>query len=147
TEKMPEYRDETEQLLFALPVDGSAFRKVYFDPLLERPVAQFVPANDFVLPYGFSNLESCPRYTHILRQAYTDVVRLQQRGFYRNDVSLNEAPVELDRIEEKVSRLGGMSPSYSRNELLTLREVHADLILDRISDSDEPLPYIVTIEQ
>src|SRR5262249_9082172 len=67
-EKMPEYRDETEQMLFALPVDGSVFRKVFFDPLQRRPMASFVPANDFIVPYGFSNLLACPRYTHILRQ-------------------------------------------------------------------------------
>ena len=144
-EKMPEYRDETEQLLFALPVDGSAFRKVYFDPLLKRPVASFVAANDFVMPYGFPNLETCPRYCHVLKQAYSDVLRLQQRGFYR-DVSLSQTPIELDRIEEKVGRIGGMQPSYSTNELLTLREVHADLIFGDLNDGDEPLPYIVTIE-
>jgi hypothetical protein len=146
TEKMPEYRDETEQLLFALPVDGSAFRKVYFDPLLRRPVASFLPANDFVIPYGFSNLQACPRYTHLMRQSYSDVRRLQMRGFYR-DFYLHQAPVQMDRIEEKTSRLSGVTPSYSRNELLSLREIHADLVIDGLDDSDEPLPYIVTIEE
>jgi hypothetical protein len=145
-ELMPEYRDESEQLLFAVPLDGSAFRKIYFDPLLQRPVAQYVPASDFVLPFGFSNLETCPRYTHILHQAYSDVRRLQQRGFYR-EFSLQEAPVQLNRVEEKVARLGGMSPSYNRNELLTLHEVHADLHFDELDDGDEPAPYIVTIEE
>lgn len=144
-ERMPEYRDETEQLLFALPVDGSAFRKVYFDPLLKRPVAQFVAANDFIQPYGFPNLESCPRYTHVMRQAFSDVTRLQQRGFYRN-CPLTQTPVELDRVQEKVARLGGMGPSYSTNELLTLREIHADLLFNDLNDGDEPAPYIVTIE-
>jgi hypothetical protein len=144
-EKMPEYRDETEQLLFALPVDGSAFRKVYFDPLLKRPVAQFVAANDFIQPYGFPNLETCPRYTHVLKQSFADVLRLQGRGFYR-DCPMSETPISLDRIEEKVTRLGGMSPSYSTNDLLTLREIHVDLQLDELRDSDEPVPYIVTIE-
>jgi hypothetical protein len=144
-EKMPEYRDETEQLLFALPVDGSAFRKVYYDPLLKRPVAQYVAANDFIQPYGFPNLETCPRYTHQLKQSYADILRLQGRGFYR-DCPISETPISLDRIEEKVTRLGGMSPSYSTNDLLTLREVHADLQLDELDDGDEPAPYIVTIE-
>jgi len=145
-EKMPEYRDETEQLLFALPVDGSAFRKVYFDPLTKRPMAQFVSASDFIQPYGFPNLESCPRYTHLMKQAFTDVIRLQQRGFYR-DVALSQAPVELSRVEEKVSRLAGMRPSYALNELLTIREIHADLKFDDLDDGDEPVPYIVTIDQ
>lgn len=144
-EKMPEYRDESEQLLFALPVDGSAFRKIYFDPLLKRPVAQFVAANDFIQPYGFPNLESCPRYTHVLRQSYADVLRLQRRGFYR-DCPVTRAPIEIDRVEEKVGRIGGMQPSYMINELLTLREIHADLMFDALDDGDEPLPYIVTVE-
>jgi hypothetical protein len=146
-EKMPEYRDETEQLLFALPVDGSAFRKTYFDPLLGRPVAQFVPASDFVMPYGFPSLETCPRYCHILKQAYSDVIKLQGRGFYRQDVYLHETPVELNRVDEKVARVSGVQPSYSRNELLTLREIHADLHFDELDDGDESYPYIVTIEQ
>jgi hypothetical protein len=144
-EKMPEYRDETEQLLFALPVDGSAFRKIYFDPLLKRPVAQFVAANDFIQPYGFPNLETCPRYCHVLKQSYADVMRLQGRGFYR-ECPISETPISLDRIEEKVTRLGGMSPSYSTNDLLTLREIHADLQLEELDEGDEPLPYIITIE-
>lgn len=145
-EKMPEYREETEQLLFSLPVDGSAFRKIYFDPLRNRPVAEFVAANDFVLPYGFPNLETAPRYTHIMRQSFADVMRLMQRGFYR-EVPLSETPVELDKINLRLSRLAGMSPSYSTNELLTVREIHCDLQIDELGDGDEPLPYVVTIEQ
>jgi hypothetical protein len=144
-ERMPEYRDETEQLLFALPVDGSAFRKVYFDPLLKRPVAQFVAANDFIQPYGFPNLETCPRYCHVLKQSYADVMRLMQRSFYRN-CPLTRSVLEMDRIEEKVGRLGGIQPSYATNELLTLREIHADLLFPELNDGDEPLPYIVTVE-
>jgi hypothetical protein len=145
-ERMLEYRDETEQLLFALPVDGSAFRKLYYDPLLKRPVAQFVPASDFIMPFGFPNLETCPRYTHIVRQSYADVVRLQGRGFYR-DCPLQPAPVQLATIEEKVATLSGIQPSYARNELLTLHEIHTDLIIDELRDGKEPLPYIVTIDE
>ena len=145
-EKMLEYRDETEQLLFALPVDGSAFRKLFYDPLLRRPVAQFVPASDFIMPYGFPNLETCPRYTHVVRQSYTDVVRLQQRGFYR-EVPLQPAPLQMATVEEKVATLSGIQPNYARNELLTLHEIHTDLIIDGLSDGPEPLPYIVTIEE
>jgi len=141
TEKMAEYRDETEQLLFALPVDGSAFKKIYFDPLLKRPTAQFVPANDFLLPFGFPNLETCPRYTHVIKKAYSDVRQLQDQGFYR-DISLSPAPLDLDRVEEKVSKMAGISPSYARHELLTLWETSTDLIIER----DRPLPYVVTIE-
>src|SRR5579862_8863816 len=92
SDRMLEYRDETEQLLFALPVDGSAFKKLYFDPLLKRPMAQYVPANDFLMPYGFPNLETCPRYTHVMKKAYGDIRRLQEIGFFR-DVTLNRSPV------------------------------------------------------
>lgn len=141
TDRMQEYRDETEQLLFALPVDGSAFKKLYFDPLLKRPMAQYVPANDFLMPYGFPNLETCPRYTHVMKKAYGDIRRLQDIGFYRN-VTLNRSPVELDSLDEKVARLSGVSPSYTRNELLTLWEITTELILE----NGQALPYVVTLE-
>ena len=140
TEKMAEFRDEAEQMLFALPIDGSAFKKVYYDPLLRRPVAQFVPANDFLMPWGFPNLETCPRYTHVLKKAYGDVKQLQDQGFYR-DVQITKNPVDLDRMEEKVSRLSGVHPSYTRNELITLWETTADLMIE-----DQSRSYVVTME-
>jgi hypothetical protein len=141
TEKMSEYRDEAEQMLFALPIDGSAFKKVYFDPLLRRPVAQFVPANDFLMPYGFPNLETCPRYTHVIKKAFGDVRQLQDIGFYR-DISLAKNPIDLDRMEEKVARLSGVQPSYTRNDLITLWETTADLIIE----DDKARSYVVTME-
>ena len=140
TEKMNEYRDETEQMLFALPIDGSAFKKIYFDPLLRRPVAQFIPANDFLMPWGFPNLETCPRYTHVMKKAYGDVRQLQDIGFYR-DIQLTKNPVDLDRMEEKVTRLSGIHPSYTRNELITLWECTADLMIE-----DKAQSYVVTLE-
>ncbi|HEY6290351.1 MAG TPA: hypothetical protein VI455_02165 [Terriglobia bacterium] len=140
TDRMVEYRDETEQLLFALPVDGSAFKKVYYDPLLKRPCAKFVPANDFLMPWGFPNLETCPRYTHVMRQAYGDVRELQAMGFYRQ-VALSKRPVEQDRLEEKVSRLSGVSPSYTHNELIPLWESHIDLDIE-----GQQHPYVVTMD-
>lgn len=140
TDKMIEYRDETEQLLFALPVDGSAFKKIYFDPLLKRPMAQFVPASDFLMPYGFPNLETCPRYTHVMRKGFGDVIELQGNGFYRA-IPLSRNPPDLDRTEEKVARLAGVSPSYTRNELVTLWETTTNLIFE-----GEPRPYVVTME-
>ena len=141
TEKMGEYRDETEQLLFALPIDGSALKKVYYDPLLKRPVAQFVPANDFVMPYGFPNLETCPRYTHVLKKSYSDIVQLQEQGFYRK-INLSRSPLDLDRMEEKVARLAGVSPSYTRNDLLSLWEVTTDLVIEE----GRARNYVVTLE-
>jgi len=140
TDKMPEYRDEMEMALFGLPIDGSAFKKVYFDPLLKRPAAQYVPANDFLMPYGFPNLETCPRYTHVMRKAYGDILQLQEIGFYRN-INLSRSPVEMDRLEEKISRLSGVSPSYTRNELLNLWECTTDLVFE-----GSPRSYVVTME-
>jgi hypothetical protein len=140
TDKMLEYRDETEQLLFAIPIDGSAFKKIYYDPLLKRPVAQFVPANDFYMPFGFPNLETCPRYTHVMRKAYGEIEQLQQIGFYRQ-VPLSRNPPEQDRLEEKISRLSGWSPSYGRNELLTLWETSTNL-----SFEGDTRPYVITME-
>lgn len=142
TEKMLEYRDETEQLLFAIPVDGSAFKKIYYDPLLKRPVAQFVPASDFIMPYGFPNLETCPRYTHAMRKGYADILELQAIGFYREVALHRNAPVSPDRVEEKVQRLSGVSPSYAHNELLNLWEISTNLSLEGSSR-----PYVITIEQ
>lgn len=142
TEKMLEFRDETEQLLFSIPVDGSAFKKVYFDPLLKRPVAQFVPASDFLMPYGFPNLETTPRYTHLMRKAYGDIMELQQIGFYRDVPLHRNAPVSPDRVEEKIQRLSGISPSYARNELLTLWECSTNLAIDGSSR-----PYVITMDE
>lgn len=142
TQKMPEYRDETEQMLFALPVNGSAFKKIFFDPILGRPMAQFVPAADFLMPYGFPNLETCPRYTHVLKKSYADVLRLQESGFYR-DIVLNRAPIEINQIEEKTVRLSGVEPSYTQTDLITLWESHVDLAIE---DRTRMSPYVVTLE-
>jgi len=143
TELMPEYRDETDQLLFALPVDGSAFKKVFYDPLLERPVAQFVPANDFIMPYGFPNLETCPRYTHVMKKAAQDVLILQERGFFRN-IPLVRAPIQVDTVEQKVIQTAGVEPSYTRTDLITLWESHVNLAIE--NDPLQTSPYVVTLE-
>jgi len=143
TEKMPEYRDETDQLLFALPVNGSAFKKVFYHPLLKRPMAQFVPASDFLMPYGFPNLETCPRYTHVMRVPLNEILVLQNSGFYR-DIDLARGPLQVDRIEEKVIRLSGHEPSYTQMDLVQLWEVSVDLALE--GERDKVSPYVVTME-
>jgi hypothetical protein len=140
TEKMPEFRDEMEQMLFALPLDGSAFKKVYYDKLLNRPAAQFVPASDFLMPYGFPNLETCPRYTHVMKKGYVDVLSLQKLGFYR-EFPLGRNPVQIDEVEEKVVRLSGLQPSYTTPDLVTLWESHVNLGIE-----GEQFPYVVTLE-
>jgi hypothetical protein len=144
TDKMLEYRDETEQLLFALPVDGSSFKKIYFHPLLKRPMAQYVPASDFLMPWGFPNLETCPRYTHVMKQSYGDILQLQTNGFYRAIRLSQSPPLDRSRVEEKVSELSGMSPSYTRNELLTLWESTVDLMLE---GDNIPRSYVVTLDE
>lgn len=140
TQKMMEFRDETEQLLFAIPIDGSGFKKVFFDPILKRPVSQYVPAHDFVMPYGFPNLETTPRYTHVIKKAYGDILHLQASGFYRS-IPLQRGVVHREQLDEKIDELSGMSPSYAQNELLTLWEVSTNLMIE-----GESRPYVVTLE-
>ena len=97
TEKMTEYRTETEKLLFNLPLAGSAFRKIYYDPMLDRPASMFVPAEDFVVSYGASDLTTCDRATHIMKKSTNDIKKLQVIGFYK-DVDLQEPSDDLTNI-------------------------------------------------
>jgi len=161
TEKMPEYRDETEQLLFAVPMTGSAFRKVYIDPILKRPTAIFVPAEDFILPYGYSRLETCPRYTHIISRDTNDVKKLQQAGFYKR-MDLSESVQSGDEIDEKKGELTGQArPADSAAKPpRKLFEMHVNLDLPapfadiavnqdtgQIENTGIALPYVVTIDE
>ena len=97
TEVMTEYRNEHEKLLWSLPLAGSAFKKVYYDPSKGRQVAMFIPAEDIVVPYGASNLETSERVTHVMRKTENEVIKLQDAGFYR-DVDLGEPTHQLDEI-------------------------------------------------
>ena len=102
TEEMTEYRDETEQMLFKLPLAGSAFKKVYYDPLEDRPVAMFVPAEDFVASYGASDLASCPTiHAHIMKKTSNEILELQVAGFY-SDVDLPEPRTRFLRYSGKI---------------------------------------------
>ena len=103
TDKMSEYRTETEKLLFNLPLAGSAFRKIYFDPMLDRPASMFVPAEDFVVSYGASDLTTCDRATHIMKKSTNDIKKLQVIGFYR-DVDLQEPSDDLTKIQPELCR-------------------------------------------
>ena len=151
TEEMTEYRPEHEKLLWALPIAGSAFKKVYYDPSKGRQVAMFIPAEDMVVPYGASNLESAERVTHIMRKTGNEVTKLIEAGFY-SDVELGEPTHELDDIEKQKAEEGGMSAIQdSRYRIL---EMHVMLDLpgfEHTNKKGEPtgiaLPYVVTIEK
>ena len=152
TQRMTEYRTETEKLLFSLPIAGSAFRKVYYDPSLGRPCAMFVPAEDFVVSYGASDLSTCQRATHIMKRTSNDIRKLQVAGFYMN-VDLPPPSPDISEIQQKYNRLTGDSENYEFDNRHTLLEMHVDLDLPGFEDADkgEPtgiaLPYVVTIDK
>jgi len=151
TEVMVEYRPEHEKLLWSLPLAGSAFKKVYYDPSKGRQVAMFIPAEDIVVPYGASNLESAERVTHVMRKTPNELKKLQAAGFYI-DVDLGEPSNEIDEIEkQKAEEMGLSATQDNRYRML---EMHVDLDLEGFEDVDkdgEPtgiaLPYVVTIEK
>jgi hypothetical protein len=151
TEVMLEYRPEHEKLLWNLPIAGSAFKKVYYDPSLGRQVAMFIPAEDIVVPYGASNLERAERVTHVMRKTENEVLKLQEAGFY-SDVDLGEPSSELDDIEKQKAEEMGMSAV--QDERFRILEMHVDLDLEGYEHEDEDgevtgiaLPYVVTVEK
>ncbi len=152
TEKMTEYRSETEKMLFSLPLAGSAFRKVYYDPNLGRPCSMFVPAEDFVVSYGASDLTTCERSTHVMKKSSNDIRKLQVSGFYR-DIDLPPSAPSTDEIERKYNELTGDSASYDYDSRHTILEMHVNLDLPGFEDMEngEPTgihrPYVVAIDQ
>lgn len=147
TERIPAYREETEQLLFKLPLAGSAFKKVYYDPALDRPRAVFVQAEDFVVSYGASSLEDCPRYTHIMKRTPNEIRKLQVGGLYRS-IDLPEPMRESSDIEEAYAKITGVDIPSEQEERHTLLEMHVDLAMpDPFEDQDGiDRPYVVTID-
>jgi len=149
TENMKEYRNETEQLLFRLPLAGSTFKKVYYDPLKKRPSACMVPAEDFIVDYGCSDLENSERYTHVMRKSPNQVKKLQRAGFYRK-VKLPKPAMELaPEGKEKENEITGIEPSTQLESRHVIWEIHASYNLPGVlSDPDEIAdPYIITIEK
>jgi len=152
TEQMTEYRSETEKMLFSLPLAGSAFRKVYYDPTMGRPCSMFVPSEDFVVSYGASDLTTCERSTHIMKRSPNDIRKLQVSGFYK-DIEIQPAAPNVDRVEEKYNTLTGDNTSYEYDSRHTILEIHVNLDLVGFEDVDngEPtgiqLPYVVSIDQ
>ena len=151
TEVMVEYRPEHEKMLWSLPLAGSAFKKVYFDPSKGRQVAVFIPAEDIVVPYGASNLEAAERVTHVMRKTENEVKKLQEAGFY-SDVDLGEPSHELDDIEKQKAEEQGMSAL--NDDRFRILEMHVDLDLPGYEHKDKKgketgiaLPYVVTVEK
>ena len=150
TDVMHEYRPEHERMIWGLGLAGNAFKKVYYDPHMERQVSMFVPAEDIVVPYGASSLESAPRVTHVMRKTENEVKRLQFAGFYR-DVELATPSGALDEVEKKIAeKMGFRATSDDRYKLL---EMHVDLDLPGYEDTEDgketgiALPYVITIEK
>ena len=148
TEEMTEYRDETEQMLFKLPLAGSAFKKVYYDPIMERPCAMFVPAEDFVVSYGASDLMTCERYTHVMKKSANDIAKLQDNGFYR-DIELPDPEPDMSDIQEKYDELDGESATIEDDDRHTLLEMHVDMEMPEPFDEEDGIarPYVITIDK
>jgi hypothetical protein len=147
TEQMVEYRSETEKLLFSLPVAGSAFRKVYFDDTRNRPVSMFIPAEDFVVSYGASDLETCERMTHVMKRTPNHIRKLQVSGFYR-DVFLPKSHPDYTEIEKKNAELEGRDISIDSDDRHTLLEMHVEIDLPGYESPDGiALPYVITIDK
>jgi len=146
TERMVEYRPEHERLLYSLGLAGSAFKKVYFDPNMGRQVAIYIPAEDVVVPYGASHVESAERVTHIMRKTKNELKKLQAGGFYR-DVDLGSPQPYHTDIEKRKAEEGGYS--LTDDDRFSLYEVHADLVIEGIDEDDDEIakPYVVTLER
>ena len=151
TDVMSEFRPEHERMVWGLGLSGNAFKKVYFDPNLDRQTSIFVPAEDLVVPYGASDLNTSPRVTHVMRKTENDLRKLQVAGFYA-DIDLGEPNNNLDDVEKKIAeKMGFRATSDDRYKLL---EINVNLDLEGYEHTDkdgEPtgiaLPYIVTIEK
>jgi len=148
TEEMSEYRDEMEQMLFKLPIAGSAFKKVYYDPLMERPCSMFVPSEDFVVSYGASDLKTCPRYTHVMKKTSNEVLQLQVNGFYR-DVDLPDPEPDYSDIKQKYDELDGEEAVIDDDDRHTILEMHVDMNMPEEFDDPDGIarPYVITIDK
>ena len=147
TERMVEYRSEHERMLYSLGLAGSAFKKVYYDPRLGRQVSVYIPAEDVIIPYGASHIETAERVTHIMRKTKNEMRRLQVAGFYR-DIELGEPVDFFTDIEKKKSEEGGYT--LTNDNRYAVYEIHADYCLPGVDDEDEEelaKPYVITIDK
>jgi len=145
TDMMPEYRPEHERMLWGLGLSGNSFKKVYYDPNIERQVSMYVPAEDIVVPYGASNLETAERVTHVMRKTKNELHKLQVAGFYR-DVDLGEPYSDIDEAEKKIAEKLGFNPT--EDDRYKILEMHVNIDLEN-GDSEDgiALPYVITIEK
>jgi hypothetical protein len=151
TEKMPEFRTEHEKMLWSLALAGAAFKKVYFDPTLNRQTSVFVPAEDIYIPYGASSVATSERITHSMRKTKNEIKKLQYAGFYR-DVDLGEPTKQIDEIQKRKDDDSGFSSSY--DDRFNILEMQVELDLPGFEDTDEKgeptgiaLPYVITLEK
>jgi len=146
TERMVEYRPEHERMLYSLGLAGSAFKKVYYDPSLGRQVAIYIPAEDVIVPYGASHIETAERVTHVMRKTKNELKKLQSMGFYR-DVDLGDPEPYHTDIEKRKAEEGGYS--ITDDDRYAIFEIHADIIIPGIDEDEEEIakPYVVTIER
>jgi hypothetical protein len=150
TDIMVEYRPEHERMLWGLGLSGNAFKKVYFDPSLGRQTAMYIPAEDVVVPYGASNIETAERVTHVMRKTPNELKKLQASGFYR-EADLPEPSDVLDEVEKAIAeKMGFRASSDDRYKLL---EMHVDLVIedDKFAKDEAKagiaVPYVVTIDK
>jgi len=146
TERMVEYRSEHERMLYSLGLAGSAFKKVYFDPRFGRQVSIYIPAEDVIVPYGASHIETAERVTHVMRKTKVEVERLMASGFYR-ELDLGEPQTFHTDIEKKKAEEGGYT--LTNDDRYTLMEVHVTMVIEGVDDEENDLakPYVVTIEK
>ena len=155
THVMEEYEPELDQMLFHLPLSGSAFRKIYFDNTLGRPVSKFVSSEDLVVPYQATDLHTCSRITHVVKMMANDLRKFQVSGFYRDiPVGSPSNDSDVSEVQSKIDELDGKHKVYTKDDIYTLLEMHVDLDLPGYEDANEAgeetgirLPYIVTIEE
>ena len=149
-EEMEEYTPDTDQLLFYLPLAGSAFKKIYFDEIKQRAVAKFVPAEDLIVPYYATDLKDCERITHLVKMSENDVLKQQKAGFYR-DVELMAKQPEKSPIQDKLNELEGVKPAGEKEYQYNILEMHVDCNLEEFEvenpEKKVKLPYIITIDE
>ena len=152
-DEMEEYDADTDQLLFYLPLAGSAFKKIYYDATLGRPVSKFIPSEDLIVPYLATDLASAERVTHVIKMTPNEVRKAQVAGLYK-DIELQDPTMDQNRIQEKYNQLEGVS-RVNYDELYEILEVHCDLDIEGFEDKDEQsgeetgvkIPYVVTLDE